>query len=561
MMKVVILFLCGVSVSGLNALEMTVEETVSKLTEFYLDGSAYGADPISQLNHGLQTAFQAQKVYGYSDERVIVGALLHDIGWKLCGYAADGVDAAPPSESVAASLGILTFTSSEEQRARHDVIGGAYLRMAGFPEVTASIAEGHVLAKRYLTYKEPDYFAKLSPGSKRTLEFQGGPMSPEEAETFEKHPSFELFKDSRRWDEGAKQPALNDVVENWDYYKTMIERVLKNKNDSPVDIKPKPFIESPRSTDLIAQWLSLGYVRLSKNEWLKNNNEVFALLSRDVDELESNPILADHSRTFEQTEEVVMSRSERFVDHPNLGSTLKNLLTGGTLHMNRTTCLEKSPLVSVVELLNLGNPVALYKEKVNYKRSGGGGYLPHQDHYSGLGVPSFKSSTDRGFVTFVCMIALDASNKKNGCPEIAPTTWAKKEGWIGYGPSEHEQMETFDDATSDDYKKAQYWSDWDHMGPFEPVEQEEGELLIYDNFMPHRSAKNSSPHKRRALFGVYYDPAHVNDRDLRTEYYGNETKPGGRRHAGSQKDNGKANLFHTGTGVVLPDVIASSMSI
>jgi len=568
---------CVARADALNALNMTVEETLTTLTGFYMDGSAYGADPISQLNHGLQTAFQAEKVYGYADDRVIAGALLHDIGWKLCGYSNNGVDSDVPQDSIAARLGIVSYTSSEELRARHDKVGGTYLRMLGFPDATASIAEGHVQAKRYLTFKESDYYDKLSAGSKRTLAFQGGPMTAEEAAAFEAHPSFELFKDSRRWDEGAKQPALNDVMPTWDYYLAKLEAVLREASDAPVTVRPKPLIESPRSTELLAQWQTVGYVRLKRDEW-SSEHELQALRD-DVDDLEAK--LPEHSRTFEvlDDESVVMSRSERFVDHPRLGTALRRLLTGGTVFQDTVAaktpgqcqveqeegeCLppamaETSSLVRVVELLNLGAPVALYKEKVNYKRgNGGGGYLPHQDHYVGLGVPQYESPTKRGFLTFVCMIALDASTKENGCPEIAPTTWARKEGWIGYGPTEQDQMPSITDATSTQYRDAKHWGDFKHMGPFIPVEQEAGELLVYDNFQPHRSGANNSPLKRRALFGVFYDPAQVTGRDLRAEYYGNETAPGGRRHDGSKKDGGKANLFHTGRGVVLPEVHLSS---
>ena len=46
--------------------------------------------------------------------------------------------------------------------------------MTGFHEAVAHVAEGHVLAKRYLTHAEGDYYAKLSEGSKKTLAFQGG---------------------------------------------------------------------------------------------------------------------------------------------------------------------------------------------------------------------------------------------------------------------------------------------------------------------------------------------------------------------------------------------------
>ena len=36
---------------------------------------------------------------------------------------------------------------------------------------------------------------------------------------------------------------------------------------------------------------------------------------------------------------------------------------------------------------SLKQPACLFKEKINYKLPGGGGYKAHQDGYRGLGVP------------------------------------------------------------------------------------------------------------------------------------------------------------------------------
>jgi hypothetical protein len=51
----------------------------SELCDFYDDGSSYGT--LSQRIHGLQAAKQA--AMAGAPKEVIVGALLHDIGWKL----------------------------------------------------------------------------------------------------------------------------------------------------------------------------------------------------------------------------------------------------------------------------------------------------------------------------------------------------------------------------------------------------------------------------------------------------------------------------------------------
>ena len=80
--------------------------------------------------------------------------------------------------------------------------------------------EGHVQAKRYLTYKKPEYYKMLSEASKQTLKYQGGKMSA--AEAFEKSPFFTLSIKMREWDEAAKEPdhPLPDIIE----YKRMMQR-------------------------------------------------------------------------------------------------------------------------------------------------------------------------------------------------------------------------------------------------------------------------------------------------------------------------------------------------
>ena len=152
------------------------DETIDNLRGWYQDGSSYGL--LTQRQHAMQAAHQA-KLAG-APEAIIVGALLHDIGWKLSreqpGAESHGEDLQnaismkPPDKlCVASQLGILSHcglpdgADDSRIRAQHDVIGGCWLRMHGFDETCAHITEGHVLAKRYLCYAEPDYHAKLSP--------------------------------------------------------------------------------------------------------------------------------------------------------------------------------------------------------------------------------------------------------------------------------------------------------------------------------------------------------------------------------------------------------------
>ena len=66
----------------------------------------------------------------------------------------------------------------------------------------------HVDAKRYLCATRPDYFARLSPDSVRSLALQGGPMSAEAARRFADHPWSGDAIRLRLWDEEAKVAGL-----------------------------------------------------------------------------------------------------------------------------------------------------------------------------------------------------------------------------------------------------------------------------------------------------------------------------------------------------------------
>src|SRR3546814_12297345 len=68
----------------------------------------------------------------------------------------------------------------------------------------STLVAGHVTAKRYLTLKEPGYYDRLSEASKKTLEFQGGPMSEKEARDFESDPMMEACLKIRYWDDEGK---------------------------------------------------------------------------------------------------------------------------------------------------------------------------------------------------------------------------------------------------------------------------------------------------------------------------------------------------------------------
>lgn len=178
-----------------NNIDAVIEE-VFGLYEKYGEEDYIG-EPVSQLEHMSQSATLAMEA-GYDDE-VILAAFFHDIG-HICVMRA--------SENSMDGFG----TKS------HEKIGADFLRGKGFPEKIAALVENHVQAKRYLTFKYPDYYHNLSDASKNTLEFQGGKMNEKEAIRFEKDPFFELSILMRSWDEMAKEvsvPIINlEILKN-----------------------------------------------------------------------------------------------------------------------------------------------------------------------------------------------------------------------------------------------------------------------------------------------------------------------------------------------------------
>ena len=58
----------------------------------------------------------------------------------------------------------------------HEELGAEFLRGKGFSKKIARLVESHVEAKRYLTFKDPAYYAmNLSEASKKTLRIPGWP--------------------------------------------------------------------------------------------------------------------------------------------------------------------------------------------------------------------------------------------------------------------------------------------------------------------------------------------------------------------------------------------------
>ena len=190
-----------------QAIQQTADEILSLYEKF--GNEDYIGEPVSQIEHMCQCA-QLAEAAGAGDE-VILAAFFHDIGHLY--------EFAFPEKKLAHMDGAGTVD--------HEKLGGEYLLDKGFSKKIARLVQSHVAAKRYLTFKYPEYFNQLSEASIKTLAFQGGVMTPAEAADFESDPLCNLYVQLRRWDEQAKETAK--PLPPLDHYRHMMVAHLQNK--------------------------------------------------------------------------------------------------------------------------------------------------------------------------------------------------------------------------------------------------------------------------------------------------------------------------------------------
>jgi len=174
-----------------------IEKIIDK---FQNNKSLYIGEKVTIAEHMIQSAMIAEKTK--SKDTLICSCLLHDYGHFILD---------DPDELV-----------RKKKDGKHEDVGYEYLKKYFKEEIVEPI-KNHVLAKRYLA-RDQKYFNLLSPASITSLKLQGGLMSDDEAQTFEKN---KYFKDSiklRRFDEVAKNEGvkIKDIIE----YKSLLQASL-----------------------------------------------------------------------------------------------------------------------------------------------------------------------------------------------------------------------------------------------------------------------------------------------------------------------------------------------
>ena len=148
-------------------------------------GRAYDGEPVTQLEHALQSAAMAESEG--APPALVAAALLHDLGHLL-----NDQGETP------------TLRGVDD---RHQYAAIPFLRGLFGDDVLEPIRL-HVDAKRYLCAMRPGYFEALSADSQRALGLQGGVYSAEEASRFRAQPYAEEAVRVRLWDDSAKRAGV-----------------------------------------------------------------------------------------------------------------------------------------------------------------------------------------------------------------------------------------------------------------------------------------------------------------------------------------------------------------
>src|ERR1700712_2953383 len=148
-------------------------------------GNQYSGEPVTQLEHALQTAHLAE-LSGAGDS-LVTACLLHDLGHLL------------NDQGDTPSLRGIDDT--------HQYFALPFLRGL-FPDTVLDAIKLHVDAKLYLCHANASYYAKLSADSKRSLELQGGVFDADQAAAVLGQSGAHDAVKLRQWDDLAKHDGL-----------------------------------------------------------------------------------------------------------------------------------------------------------------------------------------------------------------------------------------------------------------------------------------------------------------------------------------------------------------
>jgi hypothetical protein len=147
-------------------------------------------------------------------------------------------------------------------------------------------------------------------------------------------------------------------------------------------------------------------------------------------------------------------------------------------HAGLGSVLEDARIQTVLAAL-FGEPALLFKDKINYKYPGSAGFELHQDAQAGWGT--------YGPVHVTVMVSMDPTTLANGCLELA--LGPRRSALCGpvFAPLRAQELPGI---------------------ALSALITAPGDAVLFDSFVPHRSAPNTTPEPRRVLYATYNPRSH-----------------------------------------------------
>ncbi|KIW89723.1 uncharacterized protein Z519_09879 [Cladophialophora bantiana CBS 173.52] len=155
-------------------------------------------------------------------------------------------------------------------------------------------------------------------------------------------------------------------------------------------------------------------------------------------------------------------------------------------HAGLNNLLRGEKVLNLLKQLS-GEDMLLFKEKINYKLAGSGGFAPHVDSTAYTHIKNINH--------LAILLAVDPSDMTNGGLEVVD------------GSHEMNVPIGKDNCIEPEWVKQQKWT---------PVELKAGQVLVFGSYLAHRSGANHSNHDRKALYATYNC---AREGDLHDEYY------------------------------------------